>query len=141
MTSRYEAGKAEANAKLQAQQIAATDAQAAITQAAEAKLNRLQLQVCPAQPVLSFVHTYHSQGSPLLGCRLMLRDWMFKSVCKMHKYTKDTLADSSRGQTQSVQRQSEGATSRAGYLHPSNSLLAQHQCSQIRARLQRSIFT
>jgi len=82
MTARYEAGKAEANAKLQAQQIAAADAQAAITQAAEAKLNRLQLQVCPA--LLSFVHTYHAAGSPLLGCCLMLRDWMFKSVCKMH---------------------------------------------------------
>ncbi|KAA6418694.1 MAG: hypothetical protein FRX49_11347 [Trebouxia sp. A1-2] len=44
MTARYEAGKAEANAKLQAQQIAAADAQAAITQAAQAKLNKLQLQ-------------------------------------------------------------------------------------------------
>ena len=45
MTGRYEAGKAEANAVLQAQQVAAADAQAAITQAAEAKLNTLQLQV------------------------------------------------------------------------------------------------
>ena len=45
MTGRYEAGKAEANAALQAQQVAAADAQAAITQAAEAKLNSLQLQV------------------------------------------------------------------------------------------------
>lgn len=89
MTARYEAGKAEANAKLQAQQIAAADAQAAITQAAEAKLNRLQLQVCSA--LLSFVHSCHAEGSPLLGCRLMLRDWMLKSVCEMHQHTNDTL--------------------------------------------------
>ena len=58
MSARYEAGKAEANAKLQAQQVAADAAQAAMTQAAEAKLNRLQLQVCPA--LLSFVHTHHA---------------------------------------------------------------------------------
>ena len=57
MSARYEAGKAEANAKLQAQQVAADDAQAAMTQAAEAKLNRLQLQVCPA---LLSVHTHHA---------------------------------------------------------------------------------
>lgn len=45
MNARYEAGKAEANATLEAQCIAAADAQAAITQAAEAKLHELQLQV------------------------------------------------------------------------------------------------
>jgi hypothetical protein len=89
MTARYEAGKAEANAKLQVQQVAAADAQAAITQAAQAKLNRLQLQVCPA--LLSFVHTHHAEGSLLLGRRLMLRDWMFKSVCKVHQNASDIL--------------------------------------------------
>ena len=89
MTARYEAGKAEAIAKLQAQQVAAADAQAAITQAAKAKLHRLQLQVCPT--LLCLVHTYHAEGSPLLGCRLRLRDWILKSVCKMHRYTSDTL--------------------------------------------------
>ena len=46
MTARYEAGKAEANAMLEAQRAAAADAQAALTQAAEAKLSKLQLQVC-----------------------------------------------------------------------------------------------
>ena len=45
MNARYEAGKAEANATLEAQRVAAADAQAAITQAAEAKINKLQLQV------------------------------------------------------------------------------------------------
>lgn len=45
MNARYEAGKAEANTTLEAQRVAAADAQAAITQAAEAKLNKLQLQV------------------------------------------------------------------------------------------------
>lgn len=89
MTARYEAGKAEANAKLQAQQVAAADAQAAITQAAQAKLNRLQLQVCPA--LLSFVHTYHAEGSAPLGCCLMLEYWMIKSICEMHQHTIDTL--------------------------------------------------
>ena len=48
MTARYEAGKAEANATLEAQRAAAADAQAAITQAAESKLSKLQLQVCSA---------------------------------------------------------------------------------------------
>ena len=46
MTARYEAGKAEAKATLEAQRAAAADAQAAISQAAEAKLSKLQLQVC-----------------------------------------------------------------------------------------------
>ena len=46
MTERYEAGKAEAKATLEAHRAAASDAQAAITQAAEAKLSKLQLQVC-----------------------------------------------------------------------------------------------
>lgn len=45
MNAKYEAGKAEANATLEAQRAAAVDAQAAITQAAEAKLKHLQLQV------------------------------------------------------------------------------------------------
>ena len=45
MNAKYEAGKAEANATLEVQRLAAADAQAAITQAAEAKLNKLQLQV------------------------------------------------------------------------------------------------
>ena len=45
MNAKYEAGKAEANATLEAQRLAAADAQAAITQAAEAKLSKLQLQV------------------------------------------------------------------------------------------------
>lgn len=45
MNAKYEAGKAEANATLEAQRVAAADAQAAITQAAEAKLKKLQLQV------------------------------------------------------------------------------------------------
>lgn len=45
MNARYEAGRAEANATLEAQRIAAADAQAAITQAAEVKLSKLQLQV------------------------------------------------------------------------------------------------
>ena len=47
MNARYEAGKAEAVATLEAQSIAAADAQAALSQAAEAKLTKLQLQVCP----------------------------------------------------------------------------------------------
>lgn len=111
MTARYEAGKAEANAKLQAQQIAAADAQAAITQAAQAKLNKLQLQVCPAP--LSYVHRCDAVGSPLLGCRLM-----FKSVCEMHQYMSDSLKWSTAGEEkQSVQRQSEGTMSTAAYLH------------------------
>ena len=45
MTGRYEEGKAEAQAVLQAQQAAAADAQAALNQAWEAKMNKLQLQV------------------------------------------------------------------------------------------------
>lgn len=45
MNAKYEAGKAEAHATLEAQRAAAADAQAVITQAAEAKLNHLQLQV------------------------------------------------------------------------------------------------
>lgn len=45
MNAKYEAGKAEANATLEAQRVASADAQAAISQAAEAKLNKLQLQV------------------------------------------------------------------------------------------------
>ena len=49
MTARYEAGKAEAQATLETQRAAAADAQAAITQAAEAKLSKLQLQVCHAR--------------------------------------------------------------------------------------------
>lgn len=44
MNARYEAGKAEASATVEAQRVAAADAQAAISQAAEAKLNKLQLQ-------------------------------------------------------------------------------------------------
>lgn len=51
MNAKYEAGKADANATLEAQRTAAADAQAAITQAAEAKLTKLQLQVC------MFIHT------------------------------------------------------------------------------------
>ncbi len=53
MTARYEAGKAEAYASLQAQQAAAADAQAAITHSAEAKLNKLQLQVSQAFPLFN----------------------------------------------------------------------------------------
>lgn len=45
MTLRYEEGKAEANAALQAQQAAAADAQAALNQAWEVKMDKLQLQV------------------------------------------------------------------------------------------------
>ena len=46
MTGRHEEGKAEATAAMQAQKAAAADAQAALNQAWEAKLNKLQLQVC-----------------------------------------------------------------------------------------------
>lgn len=46
MSARYEEGKAEAAAALQAQQAGAADAQAALNQAWEAKMNKLQLQVC-----------------------------------------------------------------------------------------------
>lgn len=45
MTVRYEEGKAEANSALQAQQAAAADAQAALNQAWEVKMDKLQLQV------------------------------------------------------------------------------------------------
>ena len=47
MTGRYEAGKAEAAAALEAQQAAAGDAQASMQAAWEAKMSKLQLQVRP----------------------------------------------------------------------------------------------
>ena len=47
MTGRYEAGKAEAAAALEAQQAAAAEAQASMQAAWEAKMTKLQLQVRP----------------------------------------------------------------------------------------------
>ena len=72
MNAKYEAGKAEANDTLEAQRTAAADAQAAITQAAEAKLTRLQLQVCMCTHTIATLSTELTLSSVQNLCEVLV---------------------------------------------------------------------
>ena len=72
MTARYEEGKAGAQAALQAQQAAAADAQAALNQAWEAKMNKLQLQVSPL-PSICYWAVYNETLMQELPAKLLSR--------------------------------------------------------------------